>query len=55
MRLAIAVILLVVQRVIDRVQLLQDLHHDFDGVLEFLHTDDCHFFISISAFRLLYL
>jgi Flp pilus assembly protein TadB len=54
-RFAIAVILLVVQCVIDCVQLFQDFHHDFDGVLDFLYTDDCHCFTSISAFWLLYL
>ena len=54
-RFAIAVILLVVQRVINFVQLLENVHHDFDGFLDTLHTDDCHCFNSISAFWLLYL
>ena len=54
-RFAIAVILLVVQRVINFVQLFENVHHDFDGFLDTLHADDCHCFTSIFAFWSLYL
>ena len=40
---------------IDCIQFFENVHHDFDGVLDFLCIDDCHYFISISALWPLYL